>query len=176
MSINELNLEGLAIETENILVKAHVNNSDEIMRQLGSLLFQNGFVKDTYIQAVLDREKIFPTGLQTNILGFAIPHTDTEHVNKPAVAIATLDQPVTFRAMDNLEVEIPVNIVMMLAISDPKSVVNVLRKVISILEDEPALFILLKATTKEEIKQAVYLHIGSMVDTSSKDKSVDFSH
>ena len=173
---NELNLEGLAIEKENILVKAHASNSDEIIRQLGALLFNNGFVKDTYIQAVLDREKIYPTGLQTNILGFAIPHTDTEHVNKPAVAIATLDQPVIFQAMDNPEVEISVNIVMMLAISDPKSVVNVLRKVISILEDEPALSILLKATTKEEIKQAVYMHIDSVVDTSSKDKSVDFNH
>jgi PTS system galactitol-specific IIA component len=176
MPDNELNLEGLVIETENILVSAHASNSEEIIRQLGSLLFENGFVKDTYIQAVLDREKIYPTGLQIPSLGFAIPHTDIEHVNKPAVAIATLEKPVSFRAMDNPEAEIPVNIVMMLAISDPKSVVNVLRKVISILEDEPALLILLKATTKEEIKQAVYMHIRSMVDMSSKDKSVDFSH
>jgi len=167
MSTNKANPEGLAIETENILVKAHANSSADIIRQLGSLLFQNGFVKDTYIQAVLDREELFPTGLQIPSLGFAIPHTDTEHVNKAAVAIATLDQPVTFRAMDNPDVEVPTNIVMMLAISDPKSVVTVLRKVISILEDEPALLILLNAKSKEEIRQVVYRHIRSMVDPSS---------
>src|SRR5271169_503169 len=94
MPENEVMLEGLAIEECNILVKASAASSTDIIQQLGALLYNNGFVKETYVQAVIDREQIYPTGLQTSELGFAIPHTNTEHVSRPAVAIATLEQPV----------------------------------------------------------------------------------
>jgi galactitol PTS system EIIA component len=173
MPENEVMLEGLAIEECNILVKASAASSTDIIQQLGALLYNNGFVKETYVQAVLDREQIYPTGLQTSELGFAIPHTNTEHVSKPAVAIATLEQPVIFRAMDDPAVEIQVNIVMMLAISDPESVVNVLRKVISILEDQPALLKLTHATSRDEIRQAVCDHIRAFVDTISMDSPLN---
>jgi PTS system galactitol-specific IIA component len=176
MPENEVMLDGLAIEERNILVKASAASSADIIRQLGALLYNNGFVKDTYVQAVLDREQVYPTGLQTSVLGFAIPHTDTEHVNKPALAVATLERPVIFRAMDDPGVEIPVNIVMMLAISDPESVVNVLRKVISILEDQPALLRLTHAASRDEIRQAVCDHIRSFVDIISIDSPLDFNH
>jgi mannitol/fructose-specific phosphotransferase system IIA component (Ntr-type) len=78
--------------------------------------------------------------------------------------------------MDDPGVEIPVNIVMMLAISDPESVVNVLRKVISILEDQPALLRLTHAASRDEIRQAVRDHIRSFVDIISRDSPLDFNH
>jgi galactitol PTS system EIIA component len=176
MPKNEVMLEGLAIEERNILVKAHAASAGDIIRQLGGLLHENGFVKDTFVQAVLEREVIYPTGLQTSLLGFAIPHTDTQHVLLPAVAVATLDQPAVFRAMDDPSVEIPVSIVMMLAISNPDSVVHVLRKVISILEDEPALLKIVHAATTTEIRQAVCEHIRSIVDTISTGTPPEFNH
>lgn len=150
---------GLTIAPENILVRAKATSREDIIQQLGALLERNGYVKDTYTQAVLDREKVFPTGLQTNILGFAIPHTETEHVYKSAIAIAVLAEPVVFQAMDNPLTDISVNVVMMLAISDPKAVVIVLRQVISILEDETALQALIRAATPAEIREIVYGHI-----------------
>jgi hypothetical protein len=67
-------------------------------------------------------------------------------------------------------------VVMMLAISDPDSVVHVLRKVISILEDEPALVKLIQAETRLEIWQAVCDHIRSIVDTISTSSSSEFHH
>jgi len=169
-------LEGLALRDENILVQAKFDSREEIIRQLGSLLFEHGLVKDTFVQAVLDREKAFPTGLQTNILGFAIPHTDTEHVNSPALAIATLSQPVVFQAMGAPETSVSVRVVMMLAISDPKAVVHVLRKVISILEDSEALTGLLGASSREEIRKIVYTHIQKMPDEISRESSTEISH
>jgi PTS system galactitol-specific IIA component len=70
----------IQISLENILVNEIVDNNEEIIRRLGQLLHNNGYVKDSYTQAVLDREIIFPTGLQTKSLGFAIPQTDADHV------------------------------------------------------------------------------------------------
>jgi len=166
----------LTIAPENILVRAKATSREDIIEQLGTLLERNGYVKDTYTRAVLGREKVFPTGLQTNILGFAIPHTETEHVNKSAIAIAILDEPVVFQAMDNPLTDISVHVVMMLAISDPKAVVMVLRQVISILEDEAALQALIRAGTPEEIREIVYEHIQRIAADMPQEPLGEMAH
>jgi len=154
----------IEISVENILVNVSVNDNEEIIRRLGGLLQKNGYVKDTYIQSVLDREIKFPTGLQTTSLGFAIPHTDAEHVLKTTVAIATLEKPVIFKAMGSPDDEISVSVVMMLAVSDPKQVMDTLVKVISILENEVTIRKLEKATTKLEIHDAFIEHIRQIIN------------
>ena len=160
-------MEELKISADNILVNETAQNSEEIIRRLGELLYNNKYVKSTYIQAVLDREKEFPTGLQTTTIGFAIPHSDAKHVRKSTIAVATLDVPVIFKAMDNPEADILVTIVMMLAISDPKRVVDTLTKVISILEYEATINKIIKASTKQEIQEAVSDHIRKISESKA---------
>ena len=169
-------VENLTIHEENIVVKMDAADRVEVIRRLGGLLFQHGYVKESYVKAVLDREVVFPTGLQTNLLGMAIPHTDTEHVIKPALAIATLTNPVIFQAMGSPETEVPVTIVMMLAISDPKAVMPVLRSVLFILEKSEALEALTQATSELEIKDVVQNHIQSMTSLLSSETTAEDTH
>ncbi len=150
------------IDEKLILVKAAFNTREEIITKLGGLLFENGFVKDSYTQAVLNREITYPTGLPARMAGVAVPHTDTDHVIKPAIAIATLANPVTFFMMGSPETEVQVEIVIMLAVHDAKLVIPVLRKVIFILEDDEALLKMKNAATKTEIKNAMVDHIQSL--------------
>ena len=169
-------VENMTINEENIVRMLQAGDREEVIRRLGGLLFQHGYVKETYVQAVLEREKVFPTGLQTNLLGMAIPHTDTEHVIKPALAIATLAHPVIFQAMGNPEAEVPVTVVMMLAISDPKAVIPVLRSVLFILEKGETLNALTQATTEIEIKAVIQNHIQSMASMLSSETTSDSTH
>lgn len=169
-------VENLTIHEDNIVVNMEAGDRVEVIRRLGGLLFQHGYVKETYVQAVLDREVVFPTGLQTNLLGMAIPHTDTEHVIKPALAIATLANPVIFQAMGSPETEIPVTIVMMLAISDPKAVIPVLRSVLFILEKNETLEALTQATNVLEIKEVMQDHIQSMSSMLSSETTSENTH
>jgi len=150
------------IDEKLILVKAAFNTREEIITKLGGLLFENGFVKDSYTQAVLNREITYPTGLPARMAGVAVPHTDTDHVIKPAIAIATLANPITFYMMGSPETEVQVEIVIMLAVHDAKLVIPVLRKVIFILEDDEALLKMKNAATKTEIKNAMVDHIQSL--------------
>jgi PTS system galactitol-specific IIA component len=152
----------LTIDEKIILVKESVKDKEEIIRKLGGLLFDNGFVKDTYTQAVYDRELVYPTGLKARVTGVAVPHTDTQHVIKPAVAIATLKSPIIFNGMGAPDTEVSVDIVLMLAIHDPKLVVNVLRKVIFVIEDDEALKNLQNAQSKTEIKTIMRTHIDAL--------------
>ena len=57
----------------------------------------------------------------------AIPHTDSKHVHESALAVGILSKAVAFQEMGSLDSEISVNIISMMAISDPKSVMPVLR-------------------------------------------------
>jgi PTS system galactitol-specific IIA component len=152
----------LAIDEKIILVEEPVKDKEEIIRKLGGLLESNGFVKESYTQAVYDRELVYPTGLKARVTGVAVPHTDTTHVIKPAVAIATLKAPVIFNGMGAPETEVSVDIVLMLAINDPKQVVNVLRKVIFVIEDDEALKKLQSAKTKTEVKNIMQAHIQAL--------------
>lgn len=150
------------IDEKLILVNETISDKEEIITKLGSLLFQYGFVNDTYTKAVLDREIAYPTGLKARVTGVAVPHTDTIHVNKPAVAIATLKEPVIFHGMGSPDTEVEVSIVLMLAIHDPQEVVNVLRKVIFVIEDDEALRKILAADEKIEIKNILKAHIDAL--------------
>lgn len=152
----------IKINADNILVNDSAQSREAIIRQLGGLLYEHKYVKDTFVEAVLEREIIFPTGLQTATVGVAIPHTDAEHVIKSTVAIATLKSPVIFMGMGYPDTEIPVSIVLMLAISDPKKVIDTLTKVISILENAATIDNLVNAVTELDIHDAFNEHMQNI--------------
>jgi len=150
------------IDESLILVHDKAETREEIINKLGKLLFDQGFVKDSYTQAVIDRERTYPTGLQAKVAGVAVPHTDTDHVNHPAIAIATLANPINFHVMGSPEDQVPVEIVIMLAVHDAKLVIPILRKVIFILENDQALLKMKNANSKIEIKKAMLDHIKEL--------------
>jgi PTS system galactitol-specific IIA component len=108
---------------------------EEAIRRLASLLHDEGYVKDSFCDAVLAREEVFPTGLPTEPVGVAIPHTDTEHVNRSALAVGILKQPVVFTEMGTDDGQVKVEIITMMAISDPSAVMPVLRDLAMVYQD-----------------------------------------
>jgi PTS system galactitol-specific IIA component len=120
------------------LVRLHLQVSDyrEAISILADLLESGGYVKETFKHAALAREEDYPTGLPTGDIAVAIPHADSVHVLRSAVGVGLLERPVVFHEMGNPESEIKVDIVIMLAIKEPKSVVPFLRNVCSIIQDQ----------------------------------------
>ena len=79
-----------------IKINLDVNDNEEVINELGTMLLKKGYVKDTYINAVIERERILPTGLDLGELGVAIPHTDSQHVNQANIAVGLLKNPIEF--------------------------------------------------------------------------------
>jgi PTS system galactitol-specific IIA component len=98
----------------------------EVIEYLADLLFKAGYVKDSYVSNVLAREAIMPTGLLTKAGGVAIPHTDSEHVNRSAMAIGLLKNPVFFKNMAAPTEDVEVRLVFLLAIAEKSAVITVL--------------------------------------------------
>jgi PTS system galactitol-specific IIA component len=110
------------IDEKLILVKESFNSRQEVITRLGKLLFDNGFVKDSYTQAVLDREVTYPTVYPLELRRRSSSHRYHSFL-KPALAIATLAKPVVFYMMGSPDVEVNVEIIIMLAVHDAKLVI-----------------------------------------------------
>lgn len=111
-------------------------SSEEAETFLAQQLKNYGYVKEGYKEAILKREKNYPTGLPSSSPAIAIPHADAELVNKTTIAVATLVEPVTFKDMGATDKDLPVRIIIMLVLSEPHSQVQMLQKIVSIVQDE----------------------------------------
>lgn len=111
---------------------ARVDTTDkfETLKAMGSLMAEKGFVKESYIEAVQEREKVFPTGLPMKAFGVAIPHTDSIHVNRKAVMCGILKSPVEFVVMGDDEARVQVEVVFMLAIVKPDDQIAMLAQLV----------------------------------------------
>lgn len=119
----------LAISPALVLSKLEVDSCEAAIRALAERMCAEGVVKASYAEAVLARELIYPTGLPTPE-PVALPHADVEHCLKPAVGLALLKQPVTFRMMGDPSQTVTTRTVLALSVVDPKAQVQVLTRLI----------------------------------------------
>lgn len=159
VQMNNTSSSQLYFNEDLILLDIEATNHEEAILQLSQRFFENGYAKKTYSQALIEREKEFPTGLKTNISAVAIPHADPEHVEYGSLGIGTLKTPVTFRAMDT-KAELQVNILFMLAITDSTSQLKMLQSVIEIIQNDNALMKIELSKSKQEIIKLIKHFFG----------------
>ena len=145
---------------ELILRNVEAKNAEDAIRQVGQRFFDAGFVKDTYIDAVLAREVTYPTGLQLAEIGVAMPHTDPQHVYRPGVCIAQLAHPVTFAHMGAPDTLVEAEMLFMMAIQDPDEQVELLQKVLSVFQQPEVVAEFRAAKTDDELFAAAQKYIG----------------
>jgi galactitol PTS system EIIA component len=146
-----VNLSQLLV-SQAVLLKDDAPDSSTIIRRLGERLNQQGYVTDGFIDATLLREATMPTGLPLGgEYNAAMPHVDLEYVYKPAIALATLKNPVIFHHMVMNEEEVPVQLVIMLALDQPKSQIEALQQVANVLQNPDVVSGLIAAQNPEEV-------------------------
>lgn len=138
-----------------VMINLEVETQQEALEKLAGRLYETGYVKDTYAQAILEREKVFPTGLPTEGYGVAIPHTDVEHVNKPAVALGILQKPVKFNLMGDLnpDSQVDVQVMFMLAIKEPHMQLELLQDIMEMIQDQELLKKMVEAESVQDLIQ-----------------------
>ncbi|WP_066499637.1 PTS sugar transporter subunit IIA [Abyssisolibacter fermentans] len=128
------------------------NNKEDALKKLAGEFLKKGLVKDTFFQAVIDREKGYPTGLNINGIGVAIPHTDGIHINKPQIGFMSLKEPVIFKDMVDDQHEIEVNTIFMLGLLKSEQQVEMLQKLVGLFQDETSLKKVIACKNIDEFK------------------------
>ena len=150
----------LYLNEELVFRNVQAKTDSEVLAFLASEMYKKNYVKEEYIQAIQEREKEYPTGLPSTPPGIAIPHANYEMVNKTTLAIATLKDPVLFHNMENNNEQLPIQIVIMMAIGEPHGQVEMLQKIVGIIQDEPLRQEMIRAGSDTELlellKKAVF--------------------
>lgn len=128
-----LNIE---VYDELIFPNLEVETKEDVIIFLAEKLREANLVADNYKDALLTRETIYPTGLPSNGYNVAIPHADYTLVNKTTVAIGILKKPVVFKAMDNVDQDIDVSLVIMLAINEPHGQIEMLQRIVEVIKND----------------------------------------
>ena len=122
------------IRRDLIVVGLKARDREAVLRTLGHLLYDQGYVKRGWAKAALAREKEYPTGLPTAEVRVALPHTDAVHCLKPGIAVATLTQPVQFIEMGSEDTVLDVEIVFCLSITNPEDQITWLQKLATVFQ------------------------------------------
>jgi len=144
------------LDPDAIVLQMEADTSEDVIRQLGGRLLNLGYVNDDFIDATLKREANMPTGLPLGgSVNAAIPHVDIEYVKKSALGLATLQKEVVFYNMVENDVEVPCRLVIMLALDAPKSQVEMLQSVASVLQQPEVIDALIAAETVDQVFTAL---------------------
>lgn len=144
------------LDPKAICYNLEAENSEEVLSKLGELLFVSGYVKDSFVNGAIEREKNFPTGLELGgEYNAAIPHTDIEHVIKPGLALAILKKPVNFKNMGNKEQDVPCRLVFVMALNEAHAQVDMLRELATVLQRPETLKKLIDSVEYTDIVEAL---------------------
>ena len=106
-----------------------------LTRFVASHLEADGCVTSSWVEAVLAREQLYPTGLPLEP-PVGIPHADTTHTLKDALVVARLTTPLAFGAMgDSDAAPLEVRLVVFIVAGKNASQVEALERLLSILGD-----------------------------------------
>ena len=157
--MSEFNFSDLVFEDQ-IFIDFEVADKKELIEKISLFLETKGFVLPGYADQVLAREEEYPTGLPTNVMKVAIPHSiENDKIVKPSIVIARLKSPVEFNEMGSFENKVMVDFVVLLAVKGDKSQLVILPKLIGIFSDEPSMILLRDAKSSKML----YLVVKEMI-------------
>lgn len=144
----------MSVLDENLIIlDLDVDTAEECIQKAGSVLLKNGYVNEGYVEAVIAREKQYPTGLQGNKIAIAIPHTEVEFVNKPAVGVIVPKRPIKFCAMGTKDEYLDCELIFPLVVKNPHMQVEMLKRMMKVMQDSELLEKIKNSKSKEEVIQ-----------------------
>lgn len=145
------------IDESVIFINKTYASQQELFEDIYKVVLEKNFVREDFLKRVQAREEEFPTGIQLENMGVAIPHTDSECIQREFVAISTLEQPILFQRMDDKNKSTAVTIVFLLGLNQPHTQLNMLQTLMGLIQDENKL----KTISYSKDKETMVLSINS---------------
>lgn len=114
--------------------------AEDVLEELAMYALGHGYVEEPYVNSLLERERVHPTGLridrEIDPFGIAIPHADPDHVREEAVVLGLPESPVMFHSMDDKDSQIKVDAVVLLLVTDTDGYTAFLSDLTAVFQDD----------------------------------------
>lgn len=140
------------IKNELIKVNLPCKDRNELFQMMHDEAFKYGYVEGDFIEGLLSREAVFPTGIKLTNYSVAIPHTEAEYIKEQFIAIIVPEKPVTFKLMDDETKEEEVNLIFMLGLNKPHSQLEVLKELMGLIQKEDVVKKIIASKDGNEVK------------------------
>jgi PTS system galactitol-specific IIA component len=144
-----------------IIERLDAASKEEALTAMSNILLAKGYVKESFLGAILEREKHYPSGLPMEGHKIAIPHTDAEHVNKSVILFARLTKPLEFASMGDPDEIIQISLISMFALAEKKEIGKMLEVLITAYSNNEVLEAVLNAPSAKAIYDILYQNVGS---------------
>lgn len=142
-----------------IFYGTHADSPAALLAQLSDELTARDLIGDGWLDAMLERERRFPTGLAMPAINIAVPHVDTIYVRKPYIALVAPAAPVRFEGMAGQD-PVDATLIFNLGIANKSDQVGALQAVLDICMDPTTVYKLGQAGSAEELYRAICEHFG----------------
>lgn len=140
---------------ELIALDYEVADQKEFFEKTADKLYKLGYVKDSYADALKEREANYPTALPVQPYPVAIPHADIEHIIKPFIMPVRLKNPIDWREMANNDVVHQVQFIFVLGFLKSDEHIELLQVLVDNFQDPELMDKLVHATTVDEYYELV---------------------
>jgi PTS system galactitol-specific IIA component len=131
---------------DNIFFEDHF----QALKHIGDAMLNAGVVKNTYPQALLDREKDYPTGIALEGYSIAIPHCSADNAITPAIYLIRPNAPVPFDQADDTGI-VNAQLIIALIVTDPKDQLVLLKNLFTNIQNPEFFYALLNAEDEETL-------------------------
>lgn len=108
-------------------------DQEDYFRTTAQVLLERGYVKESFQEAIAERERSFPTGLHALGGMVSIPHAESCHVIKEAIIVTAFTEPVDFISMEDMETVLPVEMSFMLLVPEAGRHIDCLQQLIEVI-------------------------------------------
>lgn len=110
-----------------------ITSYQQAIHYAGQALLAEKLIKPEFIQACIEREQLYPTGLLFDDgQAIAIPHSRAELVNRSSISIVKLAKPVKFGRMEDPTLTVACRLVFNLALNSGDQHITILRKLMKL--------------------------------------------
>ena len=139
-------------QKEDIYLDVDVENYIELFEKMAKIFEEKGYVKETYLKSVLEREKKYPTGFEFDGYNIGLPHTDAEHISIQKIILIRLKNEIEYREVVTNK-KIPIKIFIMLLIKNGEDQTTILGKLIEIIGEKEFYRKVSEAKKVEDLKE-----------------------
>lgn len=128
-------------------------NTIELFQMVSDQALQLDLVTTSFLSKINERESCFPTGIQLNGYGIAIPHTDPDCIKEQFIGIIIPQKTISFKSMENEKQVVNVDLIFILGLNQPHCQLTVLQQIMRVIQNKNYVNQLVKAKNYNEIIQ-----------------------